>query len=51
MNVLCLGAEIVGAELAVELVRIFLGATLRRRRALRARLEKIAGHGKEDVHG
>ena len=27
MNVLCLGSEIVGAELAAELVRAFLGAT------------------------
>ena len=26
MNVLCLGSEVVGAELAVELVRAFLGA-------------------------
>jgi ribose 5-phosphate isomerase B len=26
MNVLCLGSEIVGAELAAELVRVFLGA-------------------------
>jgi ribose 5-phosphate isomerase B len=26
MNVLCLGSEIVGAELAAELVRAFLGA-------------------------
>jgi ribose 5-phosphate isomerase B len=27
MNVLCLGSEIVGGELATDLVRIFLGAT------------------------
>ena len=27
MNVLCLGSEVVGAELAAELVRAFLGAT------------------------
>ena len=26
MNVLCLGSEVVGAELAVDLVRAFLGA-------------------------
>ena len=36
MNVLCLGSEVVGAELAADLVRVFLGATFRRRRALRA---------------
>ena len=35
MNVLCLGSEVVGAELAADLVRTFLGAELRRRRALR----------------
>ena len=34
MNVLCLGSEIVGAELARELVRTFLGARFDRRRAL-----------------
>jgi len=28
MNVLCLGSEVVGAELAADLVRIFVGATL-----------------------
>ena len=36
MNVLCLGSEVVGAELAADLVRAFLGADLQRRRALRA---------------
>ena len=36
MNVLCLGSEVVGGELAAELVRSFLEATFRRRGALRA---------------
>ena len=36
MNVLCLGSEVVGAELAAELTRAFLARPLRRRRALRA---------------
>ena len=36
MNVLCLGSEVIGAELAGELVRTFLGAEIRRRRTLRA---------------
>jgi len=27
MNVLCLGSEVIGAELAADLVRIFVGAT------------------------
>ena len=36
MNVLCIGSEVVGAELAAELVRAFLGRPVRRRGALRA---------------
>ena len=36
MNVLCLGSEVIGAELAAELVRAFLRARVRRRRAVRA---------------
>ena len=49
MNVLCLGSEVVGAELAADLVRIFLGATLRRRRALRATTPEDRRPGKEDL--
>jgi ribose 5-phosphate isomerase B len=41
MNVLCLGAEIVGAELARELVRAFLGATFDGGERYRRRLKKI----------
>ena len=36
MNVLCIGSEVVGAELAGELIRAFLGAQVRRRRTIRA---------------
>jgi ribose 5-phosphate isomerase B len=41
MNVLCLGSEIVGAELAAELVRAFLGATFVDEERFVRRLEKI----------
>src|SRR5215210_8140174 len=41
MNVLCLGAEVVGAELAAELVRAFLGATFDGGERYVRRLEKI----------
>jgi ribose 5-phosphate isomerase B len=41
MNVLCLGSEIVGAELAAELVRAFLGATFDGGARYVRRLEKI----------
>ena len=42
MNVLCLGSEVVGAELAADLVRIFLGATFDGGERYVKRLEKIA---------
>ncbi len=41
MNVLCLGSEIVGAELASELVRAFLGAHFDGDERHVRRLEKI----------
>jgi ribose 5-phosphate isomerase B len=41
MNVLCLGSEVVGAELAAELVRAFLGATFDGGERYVRRLEKI----------
>jgi ribose 5-phosphate isomerase B len=41
MNVLCLGSEIVGAELAAELVRAFLGAKFDGGERYVRRLEKI----------
>ena len=42
MNVLCLGSEIVGAELAADLVRAFLGASFGGGERFVRRLEKIA---------
>jgi ribose 5-phosphate isomerase B len=42
MNVLCLGSEIVGAELAQELVRTFLGAKFSAGERYVRRLEKVA---------
>jgi ribose 5-phosphate isomerase B len=41
MNVLCLGSEVVGGELAAELVRAFLGATFVDEERFVRRLEKI----------
>jgi ribose 5-phosphate isomerase B len=41
MNVLCLGSEIVGGELAAELVRSFLGAQFVREERYVRRLEKV----------
>ena len=41
MNVLCLGSEVVGAELASELVRAFLGATFVAEERYVRRLEKV----------
>jgi ribose 5-phosphate isomerase B len=42
MNVLCLGSEIVGAELAADLVEMFLGARFDGGERYVKRLEKIA---------
>ena len=42
MNVLCLGARVVGAELAADLVRDFLGARFSGAERHRRRLGKIA---------
>ena len=41
MNVLCLGSEVVGAELAAELVRAFLGATFAAEERYVRRLNKV----------
>jgi ribose 5-phosphate isomerase B len=41
MNVLCLGARIIGPELAPELVRAFLGAKFVNREPYTRRLEKV----------
>jgi ribose 5-phosphate isomerase B len=42
MNVLCLGSEVVGAELAADLVRTFLAARFSEGERYVKRLEKIA---------
>ncbi len=47
MNVLCLGARVIGPELAKEIVRSFLGATFSRAERHVRRLGKVAGIEKE----
>jgi ribose 5-phosphate isomerase B len=49
MNVLCLGSEVVGAELAAELVRVFLAAEFDGGDRYVRRLEKI--EEMEKAHG
>jgi ribose 5-phosphate isomerase B len=49
MNVICLGSEIIGAELAGELVRAFLGAKFDGGERYQRRLDKI--EEMEKTHG
>ena len=42
MNVLCLGARVIGLELALELVRAFAAATFSAEERHRQRLDKVA---------
>jgi ribose 5-phosphate isomerase B len=49
MNVLCLGSEVIGAELAAELVRVFLAARFDGGERYVRRLEKI--EEMENAHG
>jgi ribose 5-phosphate isomerase B len=51
MNVLCLGSEVVGAELAVDLVRAYLGARFDGGERYVARLRKVAAMEKEMKDG
>src|SRR5438093_11570110 len=51
MNVLCLGSEIVGAELAADLVRAFLGARFGGGERYIRRLEKIEEMEGEKTYG
>jgi ribose 5-phosphate isomerase B len=51
MNVLCLGSEIVGAELAAELVRAFLKANFDGGERYVDRLRKVEAMEKEMKHG
>jgi ribose 5-phosphate isomerase B len=50
MNVLCVGSEIVGAELAAELVRAFLGARFDGGERYVRRLEKVEAIEKEGLN-
>jgi ribose 5-phosphate isomerase B len=47
MNVICLGSEVIGAELAVDLVRAFLGARFDGGERYVKRLEQVAAMEKE----
>jgi ribose 5-phosphate isomerase B len=51
MNVLCLGSEVVGAELAAELVRAFLQAAFDGGERYVRRLEKVAQMERGIAHG
>jgi ribose 5-phosphate isomerase B len=51
MNVLCLGSEVVGAELAVDLVLAFLGARFDGGERYVARLRKVEAMEKEMKDG
>src|SRR5688572_6342812 len=51
MNVLCLGSEVVGAELAADLVRTFFEARFNGGERYVKRLEKVARMEKELTHG
>ena len=51
MNVLCLGSDVVGPELAPDLVRAFLGAQFNGGERYVRRLEKVAQIEREMTHG
>jgi ribose 5-phosphate isomerase B len=51
MNVLCLGSEVVGAELAAELARVFLAARFDGGERYVRRLEKIEEMEREKSYG
>ena len=51
MNVLCLGSEVVGAELAVDLMRAYLGARFDGGERYVARLRKVEAMEKEMKDG
>jgi ribose 5-phosphate isomerase B len=50
MNVLCLGSEVVGAELAADLVRAYLGAVFSGGERYVRRLEKIEAMERTSEH-
>jgi ribose 5-phosphate isomerase B len=51
MNVLCLGSEVIGPSLTVELVRAFLAAQFDGGERYVRRLEKVAAMEREMAHG
>ena len=51
MNVLCLGSEVIGPSLAVELVRAYLGARFDGGERYVRRLEKVAAMERKMAHG
>ena len=51
MNVLCLGSEVIGPSLTVELVRAFLSAQFDGGERYVRRLEKVAAMEREMAHG
>jgi len=51
MNILCLGSEVIGAELAVDLVRAFLAARFDGGERYRRRLEKVEEMEGRLTHG
>jgi ribose 5-phosphate isomerase B len=51
MNVLCLGSEVIGAELAVDLARAFLGARFDGGERYMERLRKVSAMEKEMKDG
>lgn len=51
MNVLCLGSEVIGAEVAGELVRAFLGASFEGGERYVERLRKVKAMEREMKHG
>ena len=51
MNVLCLGSEVIGPSLTVELVRAFLAAQFDGGERYVRRLEKVAAMERELAHG
>jgi ribose 5-phosphate isomerase B len=51
MNVLCLGARVVGEEMAMELVRAFLAARFVDEGRFRRRLNKVLAIERQGLHG
>jgi ribose 5-phosphate isomerase B len=49
MNVLCLGSEVVGPELAADLIKAFLGAEFIGGGRYERRLEKVAAIERGDM--